>query len=193
VGLTGLIISGQMHRGAAPVQMDSSQGSTVLRAPLHAGLLAPDFQLSSAQGGTYHLLGHARVRLLAFLQTQPDTAAGLSRSQVTALISMQHQYAAKGVDVVVVDASALWTGETPDTHSLVNVVADWHLGTLPLLMDTAAHTTAQSYGVQHTPITFLIDTAGEIVQSWDGLARGAQLALALQQLVGPPLLSTPTS
>jgi hypothetical protein len=151
-------------------------------------MLAPDFQLTSAQGGTYHFLGHAHVCLLTFLRTQPDTEAGLSRSQVVSLISIQHQYGSKGVDVVAIDASALETGHAPDRDSLVNVVADWHLGMLPLLIDDAVNTTAFHYGVQHAPVTFLIAADGKIIQTWNGLAQGAQLALALQPLVGPPML-----
>ena len=154
--------------------------------PLPPGTEAPDFSLTMTPRGVYHLAqqrGHSI--LLSFLGTIPDTASSSpSRSQAIFLESLEQQYASKGVEVVIIDATAIETGQQPALNSLLNVPFDWHLGAIPFLLDTSAHTVAVQYGILKTPTTYLINVHGTIEHCWDGLAQSAQLAFAIQHLTG---------
>jgi len=150
---------------------------------------APDFNLSSAQGDTYHLADlQGQVVLLSFINTQPldDSLStpDMSRSQIVFLKSIAQQYAAKGVRVLLVDATALVHGEPPDQNALRNFIHNWDIETIPILMDGMS--VAQAYGVSQVPTTFVIAPDGWVTQHWDGIATAAHLALAVQSLVGLP-------
>src|ERR1700739_1713882 len=88
----------------------------------------PDFTLPEVRGGLFHLRAErSSAILLAFLQTVPDTLNTPSRQQAGFLLSMQHQYGSRGLRVVVIDSSALVSGESPTTETLLNASYDWHL------------------------------------------------------------------
>jgi hypothetical protein len=176
---------------AAPsstTQSNGNQQTPVPLAELRVGMFAPDLTLPIAQGGFYHLaVQRGHIVLLSFLVTQLDTLASASRSQAVALLSMQHQYGPKGVEVVLVDESGDGTGQgSPPLSTLLNVTYDWDLGSIPLLSDGASHTTARAYGIQQIPTTFLLGASGQVVNRWNGRALAAQLGQALQNLVGSP-------
>jgi peroxiredoxin len=163
-----------------------------VRAPfvsVEAGMSAPEFSLSSAQGDAYHLADlQGQVVVLSFINTRPldDSLStpDLSRSQIVFLKSIAQQYAAQGVQVLLADATALVYGEPPDQNALRNFVYNWDIETIPLLMDKG--TVAQAYGVSQVPTTFLITPDGRVTQRWDGVATAAHFALAVQSLVGLP-------
>jgi len=151
--------------------------------PVESGASAPDLRLSLAQGGAFDLAqqrGH--LLLLSFLQTQPDTVANTSRDQAVVLVSMSQQYNSRGVEVAIVDASALVSGTPASASALVNVVYDWNLGAVQLLRDDALMA-SRLYGIQKLPTTFLIDAAGVVRQRWDGFVSSSQAASAVQALI----------
>jgi len=134
--------------------------------------------------------------LLAFLNvlTDPNSAAASqSRSQIVFLRSMLDQYGEKGVQVLLVDATALEKGVQPSDETLTNFTYDWKLDRVPLLKDTLKPSLAQQYGVPKAPMTFLIRADGVVSQRWEGFATAAQLALALNDLVGTPVFGSPVA
>jgi peroxiredoxin len=154
---------------------------------LQPGMVAPDFQLNAVRGGTIRLqdLKGCAV-LLSFLSTQANATdsptSDPSRSQVTFLKSMDQQYDPRGARVLIIDATALLTGQRPDQNALLNFTYDWDLNTIPVGSDPDGML-AEHYGVIHVPTTFLIALDGRVHQVWNGLATTPQLAFALQALI----------
>lgn len=181
--------AGQGALPSSTTQSGDNQPTPVSSVELQAGMPAPDLTLPRAQGGFYHLAAQqGHVVLLSFLVTQPDTLATTSRSQAVVLLSMQHQYGPRGVEVVLMDESGRAGQEPPPLSALLNVTYDWDLGSIPLLSDGASHTTARTYGVQQLPTTFLLGVSGQVVSRWNSKVLASQVGLALQKLVGPPQL-----
>jgi hypothetical protein len=127
------------------------------------------------------------VLVLSFLALGDHSAtAGGSRSQALFLQSLDHQYGARGLSIVIVDATALATGHAPADDALLNDSYDWYLTQVPVCADPDG-ATARHYGVTQAPTTFLIGKDGIVRRRWDGFATAAQLAFAVQ-----PLLATHT-
>lgn len=146
-----------------------------------------DFTLPEVRGGVFH--AHAadrpRVLLVAFLQTVPDTPNTPSRQQVPSLLSMQHQYGACGLKVVIIDASALVTDPSPANDALINASYDWHLD-VPLLRDEDNRVAMRS-GVTQVPTLILVASDGSVAQRWNRLTGPSTLARGVEQLCGGPL------
>ena len=141
----------------------------------------PDFTLPQVRGGVFHLRsGHSQAVLLAFLQTVPDTADTPSRQQVGFLLSMNHQYSARGLKVVIVDSSALVTHQLPKHDALINASYDWQLD-IPLLEDNDNHV-ARSWGITQVPTLILFASDGSIAQRWQGLTGPAILAHGIEKV-----------
>jgi peroxiredoxin len=159
---------------------------------IEPGMPAPVFQLESARGNHFSSLEQPKqVLLLSFINTQADPTAEQpdpSRSQVAFLKSMHEQYGGKGVKVLIVDASQLITRVPVQADDLLNFTYNWSLeDQILVLIDDQDNTTARNFGVSQLPTTFLIDSNNTVVQRWDGYASAAQLAFALQELVGGPV------
>jgi peroxiredoxin len=158
---------------------------------LGMGMIAPGFALRAVRGGMQHLTDlRGNVILLSFVSTQAVRSAVLpdrSRSQIIFLQSMERQYGSKGLCVLLVDATALATGHQPSADTLLNVTYDWDLADVPLLIDPDGVVAAR-YGVDVTPTTLLIGKDGRVSRRWDGFVSVAQLAYAVQALVGTPVL-----
>ncbi len=151
----------------------------------------PDFTLPKVRGGVFHLHTHPpRPVLLAFLQTVPDTAETLSRSQAVFLLSMARQYGPRGLRVAVIDASALANHRPPEHDALVNASYDWQLS-FPLLEDADSHI-ARRFGVNQIPTMILLAPDGRISRRWQGLTRPAILAQGIEKLLGGPLGRLPS-
>jgi hypothetical protein len=145
----------------------------------------PDFTLPEVRGGSFHLRGgHSTAVLVAFLQTVPDISDTPSRQQVAFLLSMNHQYRARGLMVVIVDSSALVTRQPPSHNQLVNASYDWHLD-VPLLEDPGNLVSERS-GVIEVPTLILVSPEGRVTQRWEGLTGPAILAQAIEKECGPP-------
>ncbi len=197
IAATFLIIAGLAVRLGGVAFGHLSQGrptvSTILLSVPRAGMYVPDFRLPSAQGGVFDLArSHGHVVLLSFLRTQPDTLDTPSRRQAVFLTSMALQYGPKGVQVVIVDASAVQVTHMPARSALVNTTFDWRLTSIPLLMDRGSATIARQYGVDRAPTTFLIGRNGRLAQRWNGYITASRLALALQTQVGAPIIPATT-
>jgi len=156
-----------------------------------AGNTAPSFSLLAVRGGRCDLadlLAQKRVVLLSFVdaRSQPlsRTYSDPSRGQLVFLKSMARQYAPKGVEVLIVGCNGLSGGPPLASGALLNFTYDWQLDGVTLLREDAG--TAARYGVSTLPTTVLIASDGRIERRWDGFAAPAQLALALEPLVGPP-------
>jgi len=167
---------------------------------------AADFSTPIVRGGTFHMREHqGHVVLMAFLQTKPSMGReNPSRAVVPSLLSIDRQYRKSGVDVVIIDATAL-AGANPDKNTdhatgrasskvpaadaLLNASYDWRL-TIPLLPDTNG-AIARAYGVDCAPTILLVDRSGRIVERWTSVPHPGNMAAAIQQLVGGPMRDHP--
>ena len=157
--------------------------------------VAPDFSLAAARGGSFRLKDHmGRAVLLAFLRTQPDVdPTNTSRALVPSLISMDRQYRDSGLDVAMVDETALArptkyapnVAGTPGIGALLNASYDWGL-TFPLLADPGSKV-AKRYGVNELPMIVLIGKKGQVSRCWKGQVHPANLSAGIQQVLGSPL------
>ncbi len=151
------------------------------------GVSAPDFTLNSVRGGTYSLNDiQGQAVLLSFLNTQAkgiSDESDPSRAQIVFLKSMQEQYAAQGLNVWIVNTTQQVTGKQPGLDELINFTYNWQLDLIPVLMDEQA-SVATAFGIANTPTTFLIGPDGVIQQRWDSVAFSAQLALAIESILG---------
>jgi peroxiredoxin len=144
-----------------------------------------DFALPQARGGVFHLhTERPHAVLLAFLQTVPDTADTPSRQEAAFLLSMHHQYNARGLRVAIVDSSALVTNQPPKHDALTNAGYDWQLD-IPLLEDEG-NRVARSWGVTKVPTLMLLAPDGSIAQRWQGLTGPAILAQGIQKMCAEP-------
>jgi hypothetical protein len=115
---------------------------------------------------------HAGLRLLSFLATVPDTAAGASRGQAVEVVSLATQYGGNGLTAEIVDES----GAGRDT--LINTYYDWDLGAVLLTADPGRALAAR-YDVARVPATLLIDRDGNVVARWSSNMLTAQAAQAI--------------
>ena len=161
-------------------------GSSITLEP---GAAAPDFSLPGVRGSSFQLADFpGQVILLSFINTQAEASsptADPSRAQIVFLKSMQEQYGPKGLVVWIVDAASVATGKQPTQDQLINFTYDWQLEDIPVLDDSDS-LVARAYGVESTPVTFLIGADGTIRQRWDSFASASQLALSIEPLVGAP-------
>jgi len=161
-------------------------GSAVTLEP---GASAPDFALQAVRGGEYRMGDlTSQPLLLSFINTQAEASSATadpSRAQIVFLKSMQEQYGPNGMIVLIVDAARIATGKQPTQDQLINFTYDWQLEDIPVLDDSES-SVARAYGVESTPVTFLIGADKVIQQRWDGFASASQLALSIEVLVGAP-------
>ena len=148
--------------------------AAVIAAGATAAAVWPDHHNAPTKAaGTADVLGRTAgagsVRLLAFLATQPDTAATTSRSQAVDLVSLQTQYGAKGLSTQIIDESGA------GRDALTNTYYDWQLGGVLLAADPA-RALARQYDVTVTPTVVLLDAAGAVIKRWDSPVHTVQAA-----------------
>lgn len=113
-----------------------------------------------------------------FARLTPEGQAADSRSQMVVLQSMQRQFGALGLQVVVVPSHRL----TPAAGS--NWRADWNFGSIKLLESTKA---SPPQDLAESPLMLLINPAGRIVGSWSGMTAAPAIELRLRDLIGTPV------
>ena len=149
---------------------------------------APDLDLKLVRGGHFRLRDHrGQPVLLAFVQTQPDAGAkNSSRALVPQLESMDRQYRAAGLEIVLIDETRLARPDVaaPRREVLLNTTYDWSVQ-VPLAEDPDANA-ASSYAVKAVPTVVLIDGSGQIRDRWIGGVHPGDLAATFQQVVGAP-------
>lgn len=147
---------------------------------------APNLDLHLVRDGYLRVRDHrGQPLLLAFVQTQPDAGAGNpSRALVPLLASMDRQYRAAGLGVVLIDETRLTRPDAaaPRREDLLNTTYDWSLQ-IPLAEDPDA-SAASSYGVKAVPTMVLIDRSGQIRNRWIGGVHPGDLATAVQKAIG---------
>jgi hypothetical protein len=97
---------------------------------------------------------------------------------------LHHQYSACGLTVVIVDSSALVTGQRPKHDALINASYDWQLD-IPLLEDDD-NRVAGSWRVTEVPTVILLASDGTTAQRWRGLTGPAVLAQGIQKVCAGP-------
>jgi peroxiredoxin len=141
---------------------------------IRSGSMPPDLWLANIQDDTFRLsdfTGH--LVLLSFLDPLENSA----RSQMVFLRSMVQQYSRDGMELVVVIPQS-----SAGRVELVNFIHDWGLESIPVLVDN--EDAIQHYSVSHSPVTFLIDRQGGVLQRWEGLALPYPLAQGLSSARG---------
>lgn len=135
----------------------------------------------SGIGQQWNIKDHqARVYLISFVQTVPDTAPTDSRTQSLSLASMAHQYS--GAFSILVDSTALKTNRTPNADELLSAWHDWSLENVVLLSDSGGDI-RRTFGVCDAPETFLLRSDGTMLDHWNGLVPTGTLALAIERVL----------
>jgi hypothetical protein len=124
-------------------------------------MLAPNFRLPAVKGGVYHLTNlKGQVVLMSFVNARPTDASlskgDTSRSQIVFLKSIEEQYGPKGVQILIVDATAVEGRQQLSSDELLNYSYDWVLAPIQVLMDADSAATARDYGILKLPTTILI-------------------------------------
>jgi len=143
------------------------------------GDVAPRLELTNAaDGAAVSVPAAGRVSLVSFLETQPSTSMTASRAQAVSLLSLDGQYHANGLSVMIVDASP---GHPPQSD-LTNTSFDWHLGSIPLLVDDKD--AAGQFGISSAPSTILFAADGHVLAKWNGYVLTATVAQAISAALG---------
>ena len=151
----------------------------------------PRITLRDPRGIPFQLgTNSGRPMLVAFLQTIPDDTDTPSRQQIACLLSLQHQYGARGLTVVAVDESVTDTAGLTSRESLVNAGYDLGL-TFPLLVDTG-QTLMAAARLPSIPTLLLVSSDGVVKARWSGLTLAAPIAQRIEQLLGGPLTNLPS-
>jgi peroxiredoxin len=101
------------------------------------------------------------------------------QSQLVFFKSMQKQYAAYGLKIILIDES-YYQNDLYRSNVLSNFVEDNELNDVVLLLDNKRENAARKYGVYKSLATFLISRDGFIQRSWGNTALSAELAIAIE-------------
>lgn len=155
-----------------------------------AGEKAPGFEAEDMAGQKISFDERTgKALLLMFLDLQAPFSSDESvdsRGQVTFAKSMYKQYESVGLKVVMIDSGYMRTGRETDKDRLINFTYDQRLEGIPLIADKKTLGLAKKYAVKQLPTSFLIDEDGIVNQRWDGCVLTSQLALSIENIVGPP-------
>jgi hypothetical protein len=131
-----------------------------------------------------HTADHAPT-LFGFLAMTRSVPQADSRSTAVILQSLDHQYAAKGLRVAAMDASAAVSGQPSRHDDVVNTAADWNLR-FPVLEDPDG-SRGRAFHLRGLPTLVLLAADGTEVGRWVGYTRTAVLAQAIERQLGGPL------
>ncbi len=140
-------------------------------------LIGSTFNNTSVDLSNYH----GSPVLLAFLSinTGKNTHARQAmESQLVFIKSMKRQYEGKGLKIIVVETSALTSGQQVSKETLGNFIADHD--EIGMIIDSRDLNIASRFGVQKSPSTFLISGEGTIAHTWQNLVLPATLAFAIE-------------
>jgi hypothetical protein len=144
----------------------------------------------AGNGGEQALRGQEKSTvLLAFLALTAKETQATSRATAVILQSLDHQYSSRGLRVVAVDATAVFSHRASQRADVVNRVADWNLK-FQVLEDPVG-SRAQALHIHILPTIVLISDDGKEVSRWEGYTRTPVLAQAIERLLGGPLGSLP--
>ncbi len=148
--LTGAVLA---QDGPAP---EPPPAAVVAPGTATIGQPAPDFTLRSVQGEE-HSLAALRGKVVVLEWIAPDCAMCAkyhSQAKHTVVPDLVKEYA--GQDVAFL---AIASGKAAEPDQLREVLADWGLTRLPVLLDPDTNV-ARAYGAKATPHAFVIDKGG---------------------------------
>jgi peroxiredoxin len=154
---------------------------------VHAALIsksnrkpAPDFHLVAADGRTMQVSSYqGRVVLLNFWAT----SCGGCVLEIPSFIELQHAYATSGFTAVGISADIPYEGlkGSDEAWKLVRPFIVSHNLNYPILMGDAS--VVDSYGFKAYPATFLIDKAGNIAATYEGIVSKANVEANVKMLL----------
>lgn len=192
---TVMILSGITVLAAVILIIVTNQKQDDPNQELHIaqfGMKAPSFSLETIDGKSVNSNDYlGKAVLLSFLYVHsskefnhPDAQA--TRAQIPFIKSMSEQYGPRGLEVLIADSTNQIYKKSVSDSERINFYHDIGLSGVPFLMDNAKDAAAKKFGVRLLPTTFLIDPNGDIAGRWDNKATPAQLALAIEEILGPP-------
>ncbi|HKZ63927.1 MAG TPA: TlpA disulfide reductase family protein [Thermoplasmata archaeon] len=130
----------------------------------NVGQYAPDFALTTTEGGAVALSGlRGSPVLLEFM----DIDCGACRDETATFVTVYAEYSARGVRFLSVDVDSV--GQS-DTAERINEFRQTHGTYWSYMIEDAA--TQRAYGVDQTPTTFVIDRNGIVTFKLVGRASG---------------------
>jgi len=102
---------------------------------------------------------------------------------LTIVQSMMRQYGNKGLRVIIIDSPVIGRGSMGKAKRR-NFARDHATDALWWVHDSRKNHLASSFDVEHSPSTFLVSPEGIVTYIWDHLTLPAQLAFALEEIMG---------
>jgi hypothetical protein len=148
------------------------------------------FSAPAVNGGAFVLLGRDRSPLmLAFLALTAEDVHAPSRATAVILESLDHQYSGRGLQIAVMDATAVIAHRNSRHADIVNTAANWNLH-FPVLEDPAGRG-ARCFHIRTLPTILLISPEGKELGRWEGFTRTPVLAQAIEKTLQGPLAALP--
>jgi peroxiredoxin len=140
---------------------------------LGVGQVAPDFTVATSDGGSFHLYSKRdRPVFLEFMDV--DCLFCVNEAQ-TVLPALYRNYSAQ-VWFLSIDTDSVGN---PDTRDRINAFRTQYQNTWPFGLPDPLIT--QSYGVDRTPMMYVLDANGVVVKPFVGETPYADLAIALDR------------
>lgn len=127
-----------------------------------------NIQLKSYEGSTI---------LLSFI----DIDVKETTSQLAFIKSMQQQYAAQGLNIILIDASS------NNKEVLANFIEDNELNEVAFITDISKEEITAMYNIKNFPTTFLVSKNGNTINEWKGITPVAALAMVIENDLGDAL------
>lgn len=109
-----------------------------------------------------------------------------TRSQMTSLKSIHRQYHPQGLKMLIVESTSYFGGTPSNEVDQINFSYDWSPADVPLVHDTEDYLLANTFAITTLPTTVLLNTRGEVIERWEGLAQVPQIASELDGILSHP-------